>query len=499
MKRSHYRIRNWLSAGLLSFVPLAMHADIQHQSTFEPDQGFSIGSLDGQSDWKVETGEAQVVNQEGRDGSAGLKVLPSSPAGSVSVSVPLPVYDGSQILFSEIWVRPGADGPHSAGFAEAQGALTGFFRVAAGGELFVFNGDGHGRGQWLPTGVQLGVTENGQAEGWVRLSIRQDYNEQVWDLFINGTIFRANMGLWKERGNTSEARYVFSGTTAQPLYLDDFAVATENLLFSDADRDGLPDDWELGRGLDATNGARDHDPDNDGLSNVEELVLGAEPLVADTDGDGMSDGQEYLLNRDPGSKERHWQNLKLDIPQNPTADFIKHRVVLSVPFVVTAPATSEDCNAVLTALDGYTGLREPEKIEVLEEFLQTHSNSPFALWVKGHAAHEALRGSRFSKALKLLEELWAAPARDSKSERLVRTFIGANLASTYHLYGRTDQMGSVIQDMESSELPSGISERLYHLKSDYRGQKFSPEQINRCGVSSLVTFLERIDSRPLNN
>lgn len=59
----------------------------------------------------------------------------------------------------------------------------------------------------------------------------------------------------------------------------------------DTDGDGLPDSWEEEHfgGLDQ--GAGD-DPDEDGLTNLEELQAGTDPNDADTDGDGLTDGEE---------------------------------------------------------------------------------------------------------------------------------------------------------------------------------------------------------------
>lgn len=77
----------------------------------------------------------------------------------------------------------------------------------------------------------------------------------------------------------------------------------------DTDRDGLPDGWEVDHGLDpdcstgddGTNG----DPDQDGLSNIDEYQNGSDPQDPDTDGDGVSDGVEVGQGSDPTDASDH--------------------------------------------------------------------------------------------------------------------------------------------------------------------------------------------------
>lgn len=68
----------------------------------------------------------------------------------------------------------------------------------------------------------------------------------------------------------------------------------------DSDGDGLYDDWENAYTCVDVN-VVDHaaDPDNDGLTNLEELRLGTDPCDDDMDSDGLSDGDEVSYGTDP--------------------------------------------------------------------------------------------------------------------------------------------------------------------------------------------------------
>ena len=67
---------------------------------------------------------------------------------------------------------------------------------------------------------------------------------------------------------------------------------------ADNDGDGLQDEWELSYFVSLSQEDGTGDPDGDGLSNLEEEVLGTDPTREDSDGDGLTDKAEVDSNYD---------------------------------------------------------------------------------------------------------------------------------------------------------------------------------------------------------
>lgn len=82
------------------------------------------------------------------------------------------------------------------------------------------------------------------------------------------------------------------------MYFDNPQIESD--LIRDSDSDGLRDDQETS---DYATDPGSADTDHDGLSDGDEIRLGANPLNADTDGDGYNDGVEVANHSDPKNSE----------------------------------------------------------------------------------------------------------------------------------------------------------------------------------------------------
>ncbi len=90
----------------------------------------------------------------------------------------------------------------------------------------------------------------------------------------------------------SDGDNIYDGVDGNPLRFD---ISD----FTDTDGDGIPDQWELGFGLNIYLPDGDLDDDADGLTNFEEFTCGSDPFNSDTDGDGRTDAREVAYGNDP--------------------------------------------------------------------------------------------------------------------------------------------------------------------------------------------------------
>lgn len=269
---------------------------------FETADGYTLGTLHGQQGWSVD-GSAAIVTAPAYRGTQAVAV---APLANLSLVTRTFANANPGVTFVDVFARPAAAAdPDSGTFLETESAavaLTGIAGTDAFGTIQFFAGNGTGGGEWqtfssanLATTTAPALDAAGQVTAWARLTIRTDYAVKRWDLYLNGRLIAADLG-FLDNTAASLTSLSLNGHATFATGFDDVFAGFENPLFTDADKDGLDDAWELANGLNPAVNDRNADLDGDGISNLQEYLNGTGPNIPntplDTDGDGLPDGWE---------------------------------------------------------------------------------------------------------------------------------------------------------------------------------------------------------------
>ena len=247
----------------------------------------------------------------------------TSMTGNQTYTVTAWVYNqgfgGEEAIVS--WGHRGGPNGSNSGFHQGNHPTFGAIGHWGGGAVGNPNEPDVG---WGPNGV--GSDINATIGQWAHLAYVWDGSEDR--VFINGVFNNSEahiplnphqsygdgtpsvfaLGSESDAGNVNSTPIPFSGTIAR-VRVEDIArtdaqiLAAFNaerplffdgvLIVEDSDGDGIFDEIEDRYAcLDRNVPDADEDPDEDGLSNAEELLSGTNPCEADSDGDGVSDGDE---------------------------------------------------------------------------------------------------------------------------------------------------------------------------------------------------------------
>ena len=244
---------------------------------FESSEGFSTGSVNGQRGWSLVQGSASVSSA---DASAGSNSLTLSSGGTAAiVQQGFLVSSSPSVIFIDLYAKPvAASAAANSSIIQTESAQIGFQLSGGQGEVYVF--DGVGSNTWDATGVFFPINGSNQASSWLRLTIRADYTNKKWDLYVNGVLADYDLA-FLSNSETFFRKLALNGVTSATTYIDAIAAQETNPLFTDVDKDGMPDAWETAHGLNPAVDDRNSDHDGDGRTNIEEYFAGTDPNNAD--------------------------------------------------------------------------------------------------------------------------------------------------------------------------------------------------------------------------
>ena len=271
---------------------------------------FAPGTINGQQGWWVDQGTAEILPGAGTKGSQGLVVAALQPFTQARLTLLRPDSIGP-VLFLDAAVRLPAGEPFVFDESfDVDSARLGLFRSSldsAVAEWNVFHGDGEGGGAWLNTGVLAEVDPlTDFSVHWTRLTVREDLTTQTWDLWADGALLAAGLG-FQYPPDTGLSHFFVLGDARQPILLDDVSLSPLNPLGPDADSDGILDADDADAPT-ASGESREKvdltDTDADGLPDVWETDHRFDPndasdAASDRDSDGLSALDEYLLGTNP--------------------------------------------------------------------------------------------------------------------------------------------------------------------------------------------------------
>jgi hypothetical protein len=260
------------------------YATLPWEEDFE---SLALGSVHEQNEWFAAPSESAIVQT-----SMVKNGLQALELGATAGGVVLRHYygaAGTEQVWIGMWLRPVPGSlPDMAGNAADRAAV-----VAVNEAGFLCGWDGIAS-QWVV------LTNVPPVSGeWTPLTVLLDYRTRKWSLYVGDLLCFADLG-FADNTLCEFSRAQWTGSSGLlPSYLDDIGVTDTEPLQLDDDQDGMPNYWERLYGLDVDRDDSAEDPDGDGLTNLEEYLLGTNPMLADTTGDGLTDGEKVAWGYDP--------------------------------------------------------------------------------------------------------------------------------------------------------------------------------------------------------
>jgi Alpha/beta hydrolase of unknown function (DUF900) len=247
---------------------------LPYSTDFEPAEGYSLGTLNGQLGWNVGPGAAIVSNLDFAHGAQSVQLVPNTPPSVLGQT--FASSSGQTVEFFDFYAKPVAGTPPGTAstFTVEQSEFA-FQLSGSQGTLQVFSGNGSGGGTWASTPFTIPLDANNLAQNWVRLTARLDFTRQLWDLYANSQMIAADVPFVSVSSYLSTFQLQGDVTTASGL--DDIYAGPANPLFADVNNDGIDDAWETAHGLSLTTNNRALSPAGNGVTVLQAYLAGTDP------------------------------------------------------------------------------------------------------------------------------------------------------------------------------------------------------------------------------
>jgi len=164
---------------------------------------YQLGNLDAQNGWQASPG-VEVQTSIVRSGTRAVRLAAGSTAS----------YGVTDVTETVVWfqtdVNPDTDDQYLTLPAPAGSSCVLLFHATDG--ITCLDGDGAGYGTWQTTGIQ--------PAGWTTVTVRQDYANHSWDLYVDAVPVLAGLGNAYYSASPSKLEYRAGG--ASSLCIDDF-------------------------------------------------------------------------------------------------------------------------------------------------------------------------------------------------------------------------------------------------------------------------------------
>jgi hypothetical protein len=239
---------------------------------FESSEGFTVGQDISQvSGWSVSGGQPLVTDRDAQSGAQSLEIAANT---AVTYAIPDVTWPSSgKVAWIDFWIKPQADASaEPATTLDADGARIAFIRNGNQGVIYAYSADGNGGGSSTSSGVSFPVNASGRSTQWIRVTLRQDFQGQTWDLFIDGKPALGGLRMDNPAPKSGPTAFALGSPAGGITRLDDWNLTLSNPLFADADNDGIPDTYERVLGYDPYVSNRTSSTDPTGAQEFQKFI-----------------------------------------------------------------------------------------------------------------------------------------------------------------------------------------------------------------------------------